>query len=217
MTPLLPIARPVLEPPPICADDEAALRRAWHGEIARELHDGAIQRLTVAALLLDTLALDIGEHSALAEGRRAVRDAAAQLRALLVADAPAPLPVTALPEELTRMAAGVAPSATVDVAIAPGVRLAVQPHALLVRRTAQELLANVTRHADGRLRHLIVHGRGSEILLEVADDGPGGCPATSPDGHFGLRSVREDIESLGGTVAIRSGPTGTTVTVRLPI
>lgn len=208
----------VLPAPPTALDVHHPLhdRQAWHRDMAHRLHDGALQRLTAAQLLLDTAELDLGAHPALGAGRSAVRDAAVQLRALLVDDeAPEALSATELSQVLADMAAEVSPDARVVVHVPPGRRMAVRPHTILLRRIAQELLANVVTHAGQRLRHLILLADGEGLVLEVADGGPGGCPEDSPAGHFGLSSVREDVEERGGTVEIASTPGGTTVTVSL--
>ncbi len=46
----------------------------------------------------------------------------------------------------------------------------------------------------------------SGILLEVRDDGEGFDPAGSFPGHLGLKSMRERVARLGGTLRIESAP-----------
>jgi signal transduction histidine kinase len=53
--------------------------------------------------------------------------------------------------------------------------------------------------------------------MEVADDGEGFDPSGSYPEHFGLESMRERAESLGGEFQVESRPgEGTTVRVRVP-
>ena len=62
---------------------------------------------------------------------------------------------------------------------------------------------------------------GDEVMLEIADDGrgfePGSLPARLAEGHIGLQSQLERVESVGGRLVIRSAPgDGTSVQIRLP-
>ena len=62
--------------------------------------------------------------------------------------------------------------------------------------------------------------RGDDLRLAITDDGCGFDAAARPahpDAGFGLLSMGERAESLGGTLAIRSAPgAGTTIEVVLP-
>jgi len=83
-------------------------------------------------------------------------------------------------------------------------------------RVTQEALANAVRHADAR--EIAVHLRsGPELVqLSVVDDGCGLEDSTSGRG-FGLMSMRERAERLGGRCSIVSTPHGgTIVAVEVP-
>jgi signal transduction histidine kinase len=58
-------------------------------------------------------------------------------------------------------------------------------------------------------------GRANGVLrLHISDDGVGGA---APGPGSGLRGMRDRVESLGGTLALRSGPgEGTVVSVEVP-
>jgi PAS domain S-box-containing protein len=83
-------------------------------------------------------------------------------------------------------------------------------------RALRELLINVARHAgckEARVR-IARYRRGAEI--EVEDAGAGFDPA-SESGGFGLRSLCDRVEHMGGSVQIESAPgRGTKVLVRAP-
>ena len=93
-------------------------------------------------------------------------------------------------------------------------------------RILQEALANATRHAGvtrfevsarADRRHIIVqvrdHGKGfnvAKVLKKEIDVGVAG-------GHFGLRGMRDRVAIMNGKMSIRSGRTGTVVTIQLPV
>ncbi|WP_426513314.1 histidine kinase [Dactylosporangium sp. McL0621] len=82
-------------------------------------------------------------------------------------------------------------------------------------RIIHEALTNVDRHA-GAGACTVRMARESDLILEISDDGVG-IAATRPAG-VGLLAINERAAELGGSVHIgRSGPTGTTVRVRIPL
>ncbi len=60
---------------------------------------------------------------------------------------------------------------------------------------------------------------GDEIVLEVSDNGRGMKSADlGKPKSFGLRSIRERLDSMGGTMLIQPrNPHGTTVVLRVPL
>lgn len=86
-------------------------------------------------------------------------------------------------------------------------------------RVTQEALANVRKHAQARRVNLTLSYLDDLVLLDIQDDGVGlqtGVPSMT--GGFGLRSIRERVEALGGYCAIESERgVGTTVAVSLPV
>lgn len=89
-----------------------------------------------------------------------------------------------------------------------------------VIRIIQEALTNVWRHAHAH-RALISFSRDNGIVeVAVEDDGvgfPPGAPGSDGERHFGLQTMRERAESVGGSLSVASQPdAGTRVAVRLP-
>ncbi len=75
----------------------------------------------------------------------------------------------------------------------------------LLYRTAQELLFNVVKHARVKAANLRIRRRGRYICLAVSDRGRGFDPEQLlQTAGFGLVSIRERIELLGGRMKIRS-------------
>jgi len=94
---------------------------------------------------------------------------------------------------------------------------------VLLFQAVRELLANVVRHAQAKTVEVSVVKKNDEILVDVKDDGIGFepveiGPAMGQDMRFGLFSIRERLESLGGgmKIASRRGR-GTRVTLSAPL
>jgi nitrate/nitrite-specific signal transduction histidine kinase len=94
---------------------------------------------------------------------------------------------------------------------------------LQLLRIVQEALSNVRKHADATRAEVCITAHEGAIETVVADNGRGFDPGSpSRDGHeripqFGLATMRERAESVGGTLRIDSTPgSGTRVVVQLP-
>jgi signal transduction histidine kinase/ligand-binding sensor domain-containing protein len=70
-----------------------------------------------------------------------------------------------------------------------------------VYRIARELLINAFRHACARRVEAEVHYAGSHLRVRIRDDGKGIAPEVlkhgGPEGHWGLRGVKERAERIG--------------------
>jgi PAS domain S-box-containing protein len=96
---------------------------------------------------------------------------------------------------------------------------------LAIFRVLQETLTNVHRHSGSTTVTVRLQQRDGWAALEVSDQGRGMPPAILEAlGQerwaavgVGLRGMNERIRQLGGRIEVRSGGTGTTVTVTVPI
>lgn len=92
---------------------------------------------------------------------------------------------------------------------------------LQVVRIAQEALANVRKHARAKSAAISLDGGDGELRLEVRDDGRGFDPAavgSSIPPRFGLATMRERAQAIGGRLTIDSSPGGgTQVTLCVPL
>jgi signal transduction histidine kinase/CheY-like chemotaxis protein len=97
-----------------------------------------------------------------------------------------------------------------------------EEQAVLVFQSARELLFNVLKHAGTDRAALRLNSTGGEMALTVVDEGRGFDSSAlketaASDGKFGLFSIRERMESLGGRVDLVSGLSqGTRVTLSIP-
>jgi signal transduction histidine kinase len=90
-------------------------------------------------------------------------------------------------------------------------------------RALQESLSNVSRHAGGAPAHVEIRSAGGQVVLRVADRGPGfggerSLARLEAEGHLGLAGMRERITALGGEVLVKSSPgAGAVIELRIPV
>jgi len=88
-------------------------------------------------------------------------------------------------------------------------------------RIIQEALTNVRKHAMAGRAWVRLAEQDGTVTISVRDNGLGFDPERLQSGawpRFGLQTMRERAEAIGGTFAIRSGGgSGTEVVVRLPL
>jgi PAS domain S-box-containing protein len=94
--------------------------------------------------------------------------------------------------------------------------------ALILFRSVRELLINVVKHAQTNQVTLSLRRRSDCLQIEIKDRGKGFDPADQSrhtrSGQFGLFSIRERLEYIGGTIKIWSIPNaGTTVILTAPL
>ena len=87
---------------------------------------------------------------------------------------------------------------------------------LQLLRIVQEALANVRKHAEASRVEVRITSGQDEVATIIADDGRGFSQVPAPNSqlptpHFGLSTMRERAESVGGTLEVVSAPSaGTT-------
>jgi PAS domain S-box-containing protein len=191
---------------------DAARRR-----LERDLHDGAQQRLTTVGLMLRTAETHLGSAAnpalaqALTQAVDELKAGLAELRALARGLHPAILTDQGLVPALQALA-GRAPSPVRLRADAIG-RLpgAVETAAYFV---VSEALTNVAKHAIAAAVRITVERHDGRLLVEVADDGPGGATI---DAGSGLRGLSDRVAALDGRLELQSpAGGGTRVRCELP-
>jgi len=81
--------------------------------------------------------------------------------------------------------------------------------------TVREAVTNIIRHADATAVTVAVENSRKTLRLAIEDNGRG-LPADLPHG-YGLRNIRQRIESLGGTLQFTPLDPGTRVEIRLDL
>jgi signal transduction histidine kinase len=186
--------------------------------IARDLHDGLAQELAFMSGEARRLAGTPRDRETSADAleklsaaaTRALdesRDAIAALTA--AADEPVDVALARAAEEVAGRA-----RASVTVRAASEVHVSPQARDALVR-IAREAITNATRHGGATAVELRLSATDG-LLLSIRDNGRGLQRSARPGG-FGLTSMRQRAERLGGDFAISSSlDGGTVVEVRLP-
>jgi signal transduction histidine kinase len=180
--------------------------------LARNLHDAVNQSLFPAGLIADVLPrlwaqdLDEGRQS-LADLRRLIRGAQAELRGLLVELRPIVLTDTDLGILLRQLGDALTGRTNIPVTVTvtgEGALPADVQTALY--RLCQEALSNVGKHAEAShvAIHLVFEADGVE--LRIRDDGRGFDPHQASSGRHGLSMMRERAEALGAHLSIMSQP-----------
>jgi signal transduction histidine kinase len=194
------------------ADDE---RR----RLERDLHDGAQSHLMGIAVKLQLArALVAADPAAAAEVLTEIEHDMATANAQLRSLAHGIFPPLLLTGGLRDALPGVAAHAPVHVEVGDvtGDRFDRQIEAA-VYFCCTEAVHNAAKHAGSDAHVTIeVHDTGDALSLTVHDDGPGFDAATAAAGH-GLTNMADRLGALGGTLAVSSNGTGTTVTGTVPI
>jgi signal transduction histidine kinase len=87
---------------------------------------------------------------------------------------------------------------------------------VILLRVGQEALANVRKHAAARQVTVRLEYGEDVVRLAVADDGAGFDPQAAHSG-YGLRSMQDRVQQVGGTVRVTSAPAaGTEVSAEVP-
>lgn len=205
---------------------------AERARLAREIHDTLAQGFSSIVLMGRSAekALDDGDSATARDRLRTVQDTAstnlAEARNFVRGLRPPDLQQNSLVSSLRRLC-----EKTETEAAARGAGLRCRfdlegtpvelpnPYQTTLLRAAQASLANVWVHAKGRTAVVTLSFMGTEVTMDIYDDGVGFGAGDHSDGSgFGLESLRERVTALSGSLAIESTPgDGTVVAIRLPL
>lgn len=179
--------------------------------IERDLHDGAQQRLVMLTIDLGLASERIDEDPAAAkqlilEGQKQAHEALAEIRDLVRGIAPSILLDRGLVPAISSIAARGSVPTVVRSDLPAGERLpaAIERAAYFV---VAESLANVAKHSAARTCEVRCKRDGSQLVVEVWDDGAGGATAQAGGGLAGLAGR---VAGVDGTFTVSSpigGPT----------
>jgi signal transduction histidine kinase len=198
--------------------------------IARELHDTTAQNLLAITLNATRL------HEALPDADEATRrtlmetlnlaeQSLQEVRTLSYLLHPPLLDDIGLTAALSWLARGFSQRSgiQVDISIDDGGEPLPRPTATALYRVAQEALSNVHRHSGSKRARLALYRTEDMVQLDVVDSGTG-LTSLLKDGSdearqigVGISGMRLRLQQLGGRLDIRSSPSGTHVSARVPI
>ena len=191
--------------------------------IGRELHDEAGQALMALRLELEMLEriapADLKPR--LAEARELAGRTGVELRRIVAALSPSVLERLGLEPALRHLAARFTQTHPARLRLRARLGEAPLPVPLqeVVYRVTQECLHNIARHSRATAVNLDLHAADKSIELSIRDNGVGfRADQASNPGSFGLAGMRQRAASLGGRLAVTSGPgKGTCITLALPL
>jgi signal transduction histidine kinase len=188
-------------------DLAVAAAETERARLAADLHDDALQQLTMLVRTLD----EAGQTDAADEAREVatkLRSVVGDLRLPILDDLGAGAALEWLVERVEPLAGGPVKLERSDAGRPPAnVELA-------VFRVAQEALANAIKHGRPPIAvHYDVRTDG-RVTLAIDDAGPG-IPETAADeapreGHFGLANMQQRAEQIGALLDVRRWPAGGT-------
>ena len=184
--------------------------------IERNLHDGTQQRLVSIAMSLGLLESKLPKGSAEApalvrETREALALALEELRELTQGIHPTLLVERGLGTALEELCQRAALPASLEMTLEGRLPGQIESAAYFF---ASEALANAAKHAHATAVHVRACFDGSNLVLEIADDGIGGAQLS---GGSGLRGLTDRVEALGGRMTVSSPPgRGTTLRAEIP-
>lgn len=190
--------------------------------LAREIHDTLAQGFASIVVQLEAAEMAAENETSAAhyleQARKAAREGLSEARRMVWAMRPEILENTSLPEALQRLLR----RWQEETGIHAQFTLTGEPRPLHpelevgLLRIAQEALTNVRKHAKARHTTLTLSYLDDLVLMDIQDDGVGLQPVAS--GGFGLRSMRERVDALGGQMTVESeAGLGTTLAVSLPL
>lgn len=194
--------------------------------IARELHDDIGQELSLVELDLRRLRNSIDEGLSSSGLKEPLEHLARQVnavgegtRSLSHGLHPIQLEYLGLVPVLRIYCREIETRASIRVFLhEPAAPFEVPPEtALCFFRITQEALHNVVKHSRASSVQVELKARRKDVVLKIADDGVGFAPEPEQPVGLGLLSMRERVESIGGTVKIASSPLkGTLVEAAAP-
>jgi len=204
--------------------EQQQIINAEHERLARDLHDGAIQKVYTAGLLVESASriadpkTEIG--SRLERAVVVLNDAIADLRHNLAelhhSD------VASSDETLTQMFLRLSNDPHYNTLVKISLDLKLPDEKTLSPARARhvfaivnETMSNIVRHANARNVNIQAQDLGEQLRVSIKDDGTGIAPNAQPG--YGLRNMRDRARLLNGELHFSDPSTkGTTITLEIP-
>jgi two-component system, NarL family, sensor histidine kinase LiaS len=192
--------------------------------LARDLHDAVSQQLFALNMLASAAKRSVEKNQEVAKRQiEEIADIAlkalGEMRALLLHLRPVHLSDDNLQEGMEKLIDELAQKTNIafetEIDAIEGLSKGVEDHLF---RLLQESLSNALRHSGASLIKLQLTQTSGAVVLKVHDNGKGFDVTEEKKASYGLKTMKERCEELGGklTITSRAGE-GTFVDVRIPI
>ncbi|WP_404451678.1 sensor histidine kinase [Virgibacillus necropolis] len=215
------------------ADEKADFAKSAHKaavieerqRLARDLHDSVSQQLFGVTMMAEASLKQFDKNPEIAKSQ--LEDVAAsalqaqtEMRALLLHLRPVHLSGDPLPIGLKKLIGELEQKSALNfkLEIDETIKLpeTTEEH---VFRIIQESLSNILRHAEANEVNVKVSNRSNELFIHIADNGQGFDVGEDSNRKtsYGLKTMKERSEEIGGTFTIRSiQGEGTYIDIRIP-
>lgn len=192
--------------------------------LARELHDAVSQQLFAISMMTSAVGQTVVEHPDKAKGQiesieQMASEAQSEMRALLLHLRPTHLEGKKLKEGIDNLLEEL--QSKYNLAIAWQVEeittlsKGIEDHLF---RIIQEAISNTLRHAKATAIELILYMVNEQVQLKINDNGIGFNVEEQKTSSYGLRTMEERVNEIGGVIEIFSQPKkGTVIEVKVPI
>ncbi|GIW95108.1 MAG: hypothetical protein KatS3mg110_3149 [Pirellulaceae bacterium] len=193
------------------------------GLIANELHDGAVQELVAAHMFLQSALESLGQRSParplVEQALERVTAALSELRRVMAQTRLPALEGDGLADALQRLKDDPRfRTLTIHMDVRLRNRHFLPTVELAVYRIVQEAIQNVLKHSGTDEAFVRVTQEQDTLRIEIEDHGRGFQPGKVGKEHFGLVSMRQRAQLLGGTLRVLSRPgAGTRIVALIPV
>jgi signal transduction histidine kinase len=204
--------------------EHAQALAADRGRISRELHDGTIQSIYAAGLILEDVRQALNDEPERARAQldrvmsslnRTIQDIRSYIFDLRREDA-----VADIEASITRLIKDfqVNTLIEVDFCIEGKKQQSIEPdRAQHLYQIAREALSNVARHAQANHVDVLLRYGSRQLTLRIADNGVGFSTPSVDGGSRGLKNMRERAQLLEGALVVEGAPQeGVTVALTVP-
>jgi two-component system, NarL family, sensor histidine kinase LiaS len=192
--------------------------------LARELHDAVSQQLFAISMTATAVGRTLDKDFEKAKRQIHLIEemasvAQSEMRALLLHLRPVHLEGKRLSDGLVELLQELKQKVPIDISwdTDPDIRLpkGIEDHLF---RIVQEALSNALRHSKANRLGLILQRVGDSIRLSIRDDGVGFNLDETKHTSYGIVSMKERVDEIGGSIQLITAPgKGTRIEIRIPI
>jgi PAS domain S-box-containing protein len=204
------------------------------GRISRELHDGVIQSLFGAGMMLESISETTGvspqARDGIARVAQMIDNTMVDIRSYIFDLSPSALTDRSLEEGLRLLAEDFEKASSIhcSIEVDPQAVIGLDEAAPQIIQISREALSNVARHSHASECDLRLYRENADVLLEIRDNGRGFQPSNVKAGS-GLKNIRGRAAQIGAFVEFVSRPQaspsptggahggGSTVRIHIPL